>query len=63
MSATIDTIVQCDDCGEQCSGDDRHLPAYRIREQRRRVGWIQIGSRDYCEKCAPKHKTKKKAKP
>jgi len=62
VSAVIETIVLCDECGNQCSGDDRNLPARRIREQRKRIGWIQIGSRDYCQECAPKHKTKKKDK-
>lgn len=57
MSAIIETIVCCDDCGHQNNGDDRHKTAAQIRHDRKRVGWIQIGSKDYCEKCAPLHLT------
>ena len=60
MSAVTETIVLCDDCGDQCSGDDRNLPAYRIRENRKRHGWIMVGKRDFCEKCAPNNQPRKR---
>lgn len=66
MSAVIETIVLCDECGEQCSGDDRHSPAHVIRKLRSQFGWIQKGSKDYCQNCAPKHAKSRpvnKAKP
>jgi len=56
MSVTIETIVSCDECGANCSADDRSKTAKRIRRDRKADGWIQIGSKDYCGKCAPKHK-------
>ncbi len=59
MSAVIETLVICDDCGQQNSGDDRSLNATQIRANRKRWGWIQVGSKDYCDKCAPNHKRAK----
>ena len=55
MSADKEMVVYCDDCYENCNADDRHLSATQIRRNRKaRDGWIQIGSRDYCEQCAAK---------
>lgn len=62
MSAIIETLVLCDDCGQQNSGDDRSSNAANIRANRKKIGWIQIGSRDYCDKCAPNHKRAAKRK-
>ncbi len=59
MSVVIETLVLCDDCGHQCSGDDRYKNARQIRRDRKSGGWIQIGSKDYCNKCAPKHRKSK----
>lgn len=59
MSAVIETLVLCDDCGHQNSGDDRNLNAAQIRANRKKCGWIQIGSTDYCARCAPKHRKRK----
>lgn len=51
-----ETLVICDDCLDNGSGgDDRDLIAAEIRKRRKAYGWIQRGSRDYCDKCAPKH--------
>lgn len=63
MSVVIETLVLCDDCGEQCGGDDRSQTATQIRASRKRAGWIQIGSEDYCPNCAPNHCKSRKAKP
>lgn len=52
MSVTIETLVSCDTCGETHSGDDRYLTVREIRENRKTVGWIQIGACDYCKSCA-----------
>lgn len=60
MNVIIETLVLCDDCGEQNSGDDRSLNAKEIRAGRRKTGWIQVGKLDYCPNCAKK---KKEAKP
>lgn len=60
MSVVIETLVFCDDCGHQCSGDDRAKTAAMIRKGRKASGWIQIGSKDYCEKCASRNKKDKK---
>ncbi len=62
MSAVIETIVLCDDCGHQNSGDDRNLNAAEIRATRKTIGWIQIGKLDYCMHCAPKYQKKRKSK-
>jgi hypothetical protein len=59
VSVSIETIVFCDDCGEQNSGDDRALNAKEIRKKRREWGWIQVGKRDYCGDCAKKIKDAK----
>lgn len=59
MSKVIETLVLCDDCGHQNNGDDRHLSATQIRANRKRSGWIQVGAKDYCDKCAPNHKRAK----
>lgn len=56
MSAVIETILLCDECGHQNSGDDRHLNARQIREVRSRAGWVNIGSKDYCPNCWEKRK-------
>lgn len=60
MSVAIETIVLCDNCGHQNSGDDRNLSARQIRKSRGLCGWIQRGSKDYCEQCAPKFKKRNK---
>ena len=59
MSVVIETIVLCDECGHQNSGDDRNLDAKEIRRNRREIGWIQVGKRDYCQNCAEKIKEAK----
>lgn len=60
MSVVIETLVLCDDCGDQRSGDDRHKNAAQIRADRKQYdGWVQIGMQDYCQKCAPKHPSHK----
>lgn len=51
MSVVIETLVCCDGCGHNNSGDDRHLPAYEIRKNRAKEGWRKIGQKDYCPKC------------
>jgi hypothetical protein len=51
----IEVLVICDDCSDAYGGDDRDKTAAEIRATRKRYGWIQRGSRDYCDKCAPKH--------
>jgi len=52
MSVVIETLVYCDSCGDNGDGDDRSLKAAQIRKDRKSLGWIQIGHKDYCEKCA-----------
>lgn len=54
MSVVIETLVFCDGCSENHSGDDRSSSAKQIRASRKREGWIQRGSKDYCESCAKK---------
>lgn len=56
MSVVIETLVVCDDCGDNCACDDRCDNAKQIRASRKRAGWIQIGSLDYCDRCAPNHR-------
>ena len=57
MSVLVVTKVLCDECG--ASWDDGYLNAKQIRQKRKNFGWIQLGSKDYCEKCATNHtKTK-----
>jgi hypothetical protein len=56
MSVVIETLVICDGCGENCSGDDGGKNARDIRATRKLYGWIQRGSLDYCEICANKPK-------
>lgn len=51
MSVTIETLVFCDGCGENCSGDDRSKTAAAIRKSRKESGWMQVGKLDYCERC------------
>jgi hypothetical protein len=58
MSVVIETLVFCDDCGQNNTADDRSLNARMIRAARKKWGWIQVGSKDYCGECAPKHKIK-----
>jgi hypothetical protein len=53
MSVVIETLVICDECGQQNFGDDRHKNAADIRRDRKKAGWIQVGSKDYCDRCAP----------
>lgn len=48
MSVVIETLVFCDTCGENLSGDDRSSTAAEIRKNRKKWGWVQIGSKDYC---------------
>ncbi len=55
MSVVIETLVFCDDCSHQNSGDDRALNARQIRASRKQSGWIQRGSKDYCPDCAKNH--------
>lgn len=62
MSIIIETLVFCDGCNDNCAGDDRSSNARQIRRDRKLYGWIQIGSKDYCGLCAPKHQ-KRKSKP
>ena len=52
MSVVIETLVICDACYENCGGDDRSYRAKLIRKLRKRYGWIQRGSKDYCPECA-----------
>lgn len=54
MSVVIETVVFCDECGDQCYGDDRCYTAASIRRSRKLAGWIQRGSRDYCGVCVAK---------
>ena len=54
MSVIIETLVQCDGCGENCAGDDRSWTAREIRRARSKWGWKQVGKRDYCEVCVAK---------
>jgi hypothetical protein len=54
MSAVIETIVLCDECGEQCGGDDRYKPAWKIRLDRKSDGWTQMGKKDFCGNCSKK---------
>jgi hypothetical protein len=56
MSVVIETLIFCDECGQQNFGDDRHLNAAEIRRNRKKAGWIQIGSKDFCDECAPKQR-------
>jgi len=56
----IELLVICDDCSEAYGGDDRDKTAAEIRATRKRYGWIQQGSKDYCERCAPKHIRRRK---
>ena len=51
MSATVETIVACDLCGENNGADDRGLPAKEIRRNRRDSGWVTIGRYDFCPDC------------
>lgn len=62
MSVIIETILFCDDCAEQCGGDDRSQNAKAIRAARKEDGWIQRGSKDYCPKCAPEYQRKTKSR-
>jgi len=55
MSVTIETLVFCDGCGENHSGDDRSFSAAYIRNSRKAMGWIRKGSKDYCPECAKTH--------
>ncbi len=59
MSVVIETLVFCDDCGDNATGDDRSFSAAHIRENRKQAGWIRVGSKDYCGNCAPNHRRKK----
>ena len=52
MSVVIETLVICDGCGEACNGDDRNENAAKIRAARKKVGWRQKGSKDYCADCS-----------
>lgn len=57
----IETLVICDGCSDNGSGgDDRDLNAAQIRANRKKYGWIQRGSKDYCDACVGqgKHKAK-----
>lgn len=57
-----ETLVICDDCSDNGSGgDDRDLTATEIRKRRKVYGWIQRGSKDYCDNCAPKHSKQEKS--
>lgn len=51
MTVIIETLVFCDGCGENCSGDDREQTAYHIRKSRKECGWVQRGKKDYCAEC------------
>ena len=48
MSAVKETIIYCDQCGENHGADDRNQSAYEIRKNRKTWGWIQRGSKDFC---------------
>lgn len=52
MSVVKETLVFCDGCSDQLCGDDRSCSAKVIRKNRALVGWIQVGSLDYCPRCA-----------
>lgn len=52
MSVVIETLVLCDNCGQQNSGDDRSMSATQIRAGRKKYGWTQRGKLDYCDRCS-----------
>jgi hypothetical protein len=56
MSYAIETLVFCDDCQDNCGGDDRGQNLKTIRSRRGKWGWIQRGQKDYCPKCAANHR-------
>jgi len=62
MSVVIETIVYCDGCGDNHSGDQRNYTAKYQRESNKAEGWVQRGSKDFCQKCklvTPRQKRRK----
>ena len=52
MTVVIETLIFCDGCNENYNGDDRYKTAKEIRKDRKNnMGWVQRGSKDYCEIC------------
>lgn len=55
MAVVIETLVFCDECQDNCCGDDRNETAYNIRRSRREHGgWIMRNGKDYCPACVEK---------
>jgi len=51
MSIQIETILFCDVCSKNNSGDDRNKSAKEIRKTRKLDGWVNKGKNDYCKEC------------
>ncbi len=51
MSLIIEKFLMCDCCGETSGVDTRSYDAKMQRDLSKKEGWVQRGSKDYCENC------------
>jgi hypothetical protein len=61
MSVVIETFIICDNCYVNFGVDNRSQTAKKHRENAKKDGWTQKGSKDYCDLCSQlKHPLKQR---
>ncbi len=58
---STEVLIRCDHCYSVTAAVKFDMRAIlMLRHELKKKGWHQVGSKDYCMGCAPKHKKPKK---